>query len=232
MKRITITQSGDDGLYVPYLYGRVKDKFSYLPAKMNFERDGDRTVFALETESRYCPYVQKFTEENIADVISVGYKYRYFAERLHLPLLTEYEKRLLLTALSAADLKEDRVLVVRQLKGFEQYCLDGLFRFRLRDLKNRWDEIIQYVPSDFGKQSLEGFIGFLAEDGEGKIYLKGGKVYDEKYRVMNKSALTGQSSVIGEILLCGAERVYCFGETDEETKEFLEKFYKEKAVFC
>ena len=232
MKRITITQSGYDGLYMSYLYGRVKDKFSYLPAKMDLEKDGDTTVFALETEKKYCPYVQKFAEENIADVIAVGYKYRYFSERLRLPLLSDKEKRLLLTALSAADLKEDRALIARRLRGFESYCLDGLFRFRLQDLKKRWDEIIEYVPSDFGKQSLEGFIGFLAEDGSGKVYVKSGKAYDERYRVLNKSALTGESSVIGEILLYGAERVYCFGETDGETEEFLTKFYKEKAVFC
>ena len=59
-----------------------------------------------------------------------------------------------------------------------------------------------------------------------------GKVYDEEYRVLSKSALTGAESPIGEILLGGAERVYCFGEQDAQTSAFLEKYYGENAVFC
>jgi len=225
-------QSGFDGLYMSYLYGKVKEKFSYLPSKIDLEKEGDTTVVAFETEKKYCPYVRKFTEENIADIIAVGYKYQYFQKRLTLPLLNEEEKRLLFTALAAADLKEDRTIVAEALCGAEKYCLDGFFHFRLQELKRRWDGIAEYIPTDFGKQSLEGFVGFLVEDGEGKIFLKDGKAYDETYRVLSKSALTGKSSLIGEILLLGAERVYCFGKADRETEAFLRKYYKGKAIFC
>lgn len=232
MEKITITQSGFDGLYMSYLYGKVKDKFSYLPSSAELQKSGDTTVLDFQTEKRYCPYVRKFAEEHISDVIAVGYKYCFFKEKLHLPLLKDGEKRLLYTALAAADLKEDRAIVSRVVKGFEQYCLDGVFHFRLRDLKKRWEEIAEYISSDFGTQSLDGFIGFLVSDGVGKMYLKDGKAYDERFHLLTKSALTGKRSLIGEVLLCGAERVYCFGETDGETRSFLEKFYKEKAVFC
>lgn len=232
MERITITQSGLDRDYISYLYGKVREKFSYLPSKMNLEKSSDRTVFAFETEKRYCPYVRRFTEESIADVIAVGYKYAYFQNKLTLPLLDEEEKRLLFTALAAADLKDDCAIVADKIKGFEEYCIDGVFRFRLKELQKRWDGIAEYIPTEFGKQSLEGFVGFLVEDGEGKIYLKDGKAYDESYRVLSKSVLTGKRSLIGEVLLSGAERVYCFGAVDDDTEKFLLKYYKEKAVFC
>ena len=58
------------------------------------------------------------------------------------------------------------------------------------------------------------------------------KVYDEEYRPLRKSLLTGVESPIGEILLGGAERVYCFGEVERDIRLFLEKYYGEKAVFC
>ena len=83
-----------------------------------------------------------------------------------------------------------------------------------------------------GEGATDGFIEFLAEDGEGKIFLKDGKVYDEEYRPLNRSLLTGVESSIGEILLSGAERVYCFGEVDGDTAAFLRKYYGEKAIFC
>lgn len=232
MEKITITQSGFDGLYMSYLYGKVKEKFSYLPANAELQKNGDTTTLDFQTEKRYCPYVRKYAEENISDVVAVGYKYSFFKERLRLPLLSETEQSLLFTALAAADLKEDRAIVSRAFKGFDAYSLDGVYHFRLRDLKKRWEEIADYISSDFGPQSLDGFIGFLVSDGVGKAYIKDGKAYDEKYRVLTRSTLTGNRSLIGEILLCGVERVYCFGNVDSATVDFLKKFYKEKAVFC
>lgn len=232
MEEITITQNGFDSLYMSYLYGKVKERFSFLPAEFDFQKDGDGATIACKTDRAYCPYVRRYAEENMADVIAVGYKYAFFEKRLTLPLLTKAQKRVLLTSLVAADLKEDRAYVLRRLCGAESYSLDGVFHFRLRELKRRWEEIADYVPADMGTAALDGFLGFLVEDGEGKIFLKGGRVYDENYRPLSRSTLTGESSAIGEILLGGAERVYCFGETDGDTRAFLKKYYAEKATFC
>jgi hypothetical protein len=107
-----------------------------------------------------------------------------------------------------------------------------MFHFRLQELQKRWDGIVDYIPTDMGESAMDGFIEFLIEDGEGKLYVKDGKVYGEDYRPLSKSLLTGLESPIGEILLGGAQQVYCFGEVDKETKAFLDKYYGEKAVFC
>ena len=232
MEEITITQNGFDGLYMSYLYGKVRERFSFLPSECGLEKHGDCTELAFKTEREYCPYVRKFAEEHIADIIAVGYKYAYFDKRLALPLLTGKKRRMLLTAIVAADYKEDRAYVARRLRGAERYCIDGTFHFRLQELKKRWDGIVDYIPADMGESALDGFLEFLAEDGEGKLFLKNGKVYDEEYRPLSKSLLTGVESPIGEILLGGAERVYCFGDVDGETRAFLQKYYGENTVFC
>ena len=227
-----ITQNGFDCLYMSYLFGKVRERFSFLPSVCDIQKLGDRTEIAFKTEREYCPYVRKYTEEHIADVLAVGYKYAYFEKRLALPLLTKPQRRLLLTALIAADYKEDRTFIVRRIRGFENYCLDGLFHFRLQDLKKRWEEIIDYIPTDMGEVGIESFISYLIEDGEGKVFLKNGKLYDEDYRQLSRSLLTGVEWTVGEILLSGAAQVYCFGETDEETKAFLKNYYGDKAFFC
>ncbi len=232
VEEITITQNGFNGLYMSYLFGKVRERFSFLPATCDMARRGDSTEIAFKTEPAYCPYVRKFTEENIADILAVGYKYAFFDGRLPLPLLGEAQRRLLLTALVAADYHEDRAYILRRVRGYTQYCIDGLFHFRLQELKGRWKEIADYIPADMGEISTEGFLSFLAEDGEGKIFLKNGRVYDGEYRRLSRSTLTGKEWAIGEILLSGAEQVYCFGETEEETKGFLKKYYGEKVFFC
>ncbi len=203
-----------------------------MPATCDMARTGDCTQIAFKTEPAYCPYVRKFTEEHIADVLAVGYKYAFFDRRLPLPLLTKEQRKLLLTALVAADYREDRAYILRRVRGHTQYCIDGMFYFRLQELKGRWEEIADYIPADVGEISAEGFLSFLAEDGDGKIFLKNGKAYDEEYRRLSRSALTGKEWTIGEIILSGAEEVYCFGETEEETKAFLKKYYGEKVFFC
>lgn len=232
MEEITITQNGFETLYMSYLYGKVKERFSFLPSICNLQKEGECTSIAVKAERAYCPYVRRFAEEHIADVLAVGYKYEYFRSRLPLPVLTPQQRRVLLTGLVAADYKEDRAYIQRRLRGFSSYCLDGFFHFRLQELKKRWEGIAEYVPTDMGERAADGFLEFLAEDGEGKLFIKAGKVYDEEYRPLTRSLLTGVGSVIGEILLGGAGRVYCFGETDGETRAFLEKYYKEKTVFC
>lgn len=232
MEEITITQNGFDGLYMSYLYGKVKERFDFLPSVCRLDRQEDRAKIEFKTEREYGPYVRKFAEDTIADVIAIGYKYRYFERVIRVPLLPALERRRFLTALVAADYKEDKAYIAKRIKGFENYCLEGLYHFRLQELKKRWEGIVEYIPVEMGQESLDGFFEFLVEDGEGKVFVKDGRVYGEDYRVLTRSLLTGVGSTLGEILLSGAERVYCFGETETATKRFLEKYYGEKAVFC
>ena len=232
VEKITITQSGFQNEYIDYLQNKVQERFSFLPSSCDLTKEGDGCRLEFQTESAYCPYVRKFAEENIADIIAIGYKYAYFQKRLFLPMLSPERKRLLFTALVAADYREDRAYALKRLRGDTSYCLDGVFHFRLQELTRRWESVADYVSPDLGERELEGFLGFLTEDGVGKIYLKDGKVYDEDYHVLSKSKLTGEESAVGEILLGNAERVYCFGETPEKTALFLKKYYGGKAVFC
>lgn len=215
-----------------YLYGKVTDKFSFLPTDCGLENDGDRTTLVFLSEKKYCPYIRKYTEENIADVIAVGYKYQYFDRNLFLPLLNAAERDILLTALVAADFIEDREYIRKQIRGFEEYCIDGVFNFRLGDLRMRWRGIAEYIPAEFASSSLESFLDFLIGESSGKVFLKDGRLYDEDYRVLNKSALIGKATPVREILLSGADNIYCFGAPDAQAKEFLKKYYKEKVVFC
>ena len=232
VEEITITQNGFPSQYMSYLFTKVKERFSFLPAEFDFHGDGNATQIECKTERAYCSYVRRYAEEHIADVIAIGYKYAYFENKLRLPLLDAKKKRLLFTALVSADYREDKSFIMRRLRGNAQYCLDGVFHFRLQELKGRWEDIASYVPTDMTESALDGFLGFLVDDGDSKVFVKDNKVYDENYRELSKSALTGEQSIIGEILLGGAERVYFFGEVSQDVQKFLKKYYAEKATFC
>ncbi len=226
-----ITQNGFDGLYASYLYQALKTKFSFLPSKCDLRRQGDGAELTFATEKAYLPYVRKFAEERMADVVAIGYKYAFLSARLPLCGVGAKQRRLLLTAIVAADFREDRAYALRRIRGWEKYSLDGIFHFRMQALRRRWEEIADCVPVGMGEGGAADFLAFVVEDGEGKVYLKKGRAYDGEYRPLCRSLLTGVASPIGEILLSGAEQVYCFGEVEAETRAFLQKYYEKNAFF-
>ena len=235
MEKITITQNythNSEISYVYYLYKKLKSRFELFSSECEFEKGDGEERLIFGGEKGLFPHLQKFACEHISDVLSIGYKYEFFQKNLSLPLLDEDEKFLLYVALVSADYHEDKRYVSRRLGEFSVCSLDGTYNFRLNELKERWREIVECIPSDFGRYSLEGFLEYLISENEGKVYVKDGKVYDGNYRLVEKSELFGGKSVIADILLCGGDLVYCFGETDLKTKDFLKKYYKEKAIFC
>jgi hypothetical protein len=232
VEKITVTERGENLSFMSYLHAKMLDKFSFLPKGCKVEERGERSSLVLVAEKKYCPYIRKFAEYNIAEVIAVGYKHRFFKRALHLPMLSEEEKETLYASLVAADLAEDTEYIRHRLCGEREYCIDGTFHFKLGALKERWEKIISYIPPEFTSDTLISFVEFLVEEGGGKVFLKGDDVYDEEYRLLTRSSLIGKPSQKNEVLLSGAGEVYCFGSVDEKTAVFLKKYYKEKAVFC
>ena len=146
-------------------------------------------------------------------------------------MLSAEEKTILLAALTAADYRDDYAHIFSRVKGYREYVIDGVFNFRLNDLKERWADVSAYISPEFNGAYLESFLSFLIDEGQGKAYLKDGKVYDGDYRVSEKSKLFGEYSVIGELILTGAKKILCYDEPAEDVGRFLHKYYKENAVF-
>ncbi len=216
---------------MPYLFKRLSDRFNDLVdfSKINLE---DRETIALKTDKKYSAMLRNFTEDNIADTLSIGYKYKFFKNKLNLPYLDKKEKEILYYSLVSADLEEDKSYIRYHLHGLENYFLDGIYSFRLRSLTDRWNKITEYIPLEFSVSSLDSFMNFVTEEGVNKVFLKKGKVYDENYNVLKKTLLCGEYSPVGEIILAKTESVYAFDTPEHDTMMFLKKYYSEKLFFC
>ena len=235
VEKLTVAQNAKKGrsdLYIQYLYNRLKNLLGASNAGVELLEEKGGFCLVFKGTDSWLAQMRQLANDYIADILVVGYKYEFFKERLALPLLSSEEKFLLYSALVSADYKEDKRYASRRLGAFEDCSIDGVYNFRLAELKGRWQEVLEYIPADFGKYELEGFVDYIVSENDGKAYLKEGKVYDENYREQQKSELLGKRSLIAEVLLSGAGSVYCFGKVDEETGAFLRKYYKEKAVFC
>ena len=235
VEKLVVEQNAVKGranLYIQYLYNRLKPLIESSISAVELLEEKDSFCLVFEGSSAWLAQMRQLATEHISDVLAIGYKYDFFKSHLALPLLSKEERFLLYSALVSADYKEDKRYASRRLGAFEDCSIDGVYNFRLAELRNRWQEVLEYIPTDFGKYELEGFVDYIVSENDGKAYLKDGKVYDENYRELKKSELLGEKSLISEVLLSGAGSVYCFGKVDVATGEFLRKYYKEKVVFC
>lgn len=231
VEKIRVSKNGTPDECIAYVSEKVSGRYAALPCVAGICGKGGRTSVEFSTEKLYEPYVRGETASAVAEVLAVWYKYRFFENLLPLPALEKEERELLLTALVAADFNTDKEYVKTRLSGLDEYLLDGVFLFRMQELKKSWERIASYVPAAFSQGALRSFLEFLVSEGQGRVFLQGEEAYDEEYRPLKKSALTGEYSAPKEILLSSAKLVYCFGEQSEKTREFLKKYFPETTFF-
>ncbi len=190
---------------------------------------GERAVLRLCLKAD-SPDFRAFLREKIAEILGIGYKYRFLRDRISV-CLSRRETKLLCAALIAADLDGDKAYIRQKLGSGEEYSIDGFYSFRLTALREKWQKIVDYVPSGFSVRDLKQFCDFLVGESRRKIYVKGNAVFGENFAPLRRSRLLGEDDIETEIMLADAGFVYCLGRVEDSVSDFLQKYYAERAVF-
>lgn len=229
MDEITVSEGADKSFYISYLYNCAAGVVAGADGTQELILGDERAV--LKIRVRRCEAeLRASLREKIAEVIGIGYKYRFLKERLRV-CLSVREKKLLCAALIAADLDGDKAYIRGKLQGCSEYSIDGIYAFRLAPLKEKWEKILAYIPVGFSSPDLKKFCDFLVGESCKKIYVKGNTVFGENFTPLKKSRLTGEEDTETEIVLADAGFVYCLGRVEESVGDFLQKYYAERAVF-
>ena len=236
MSELKITESGLKNKNILYIYSSLNEFISGLNFNSNILNGKNRCELVIDVP---CGYMDAFLVEvidKIADIIAINYKYSFFKRNIKLKGLSESEQELLLTALIAADIEEDKRYIVKRLKLFKEFCIDGIFNFRMKPLKEKWVEICGYIPSNFQKGQLKDFVTYLIKDKCGKrVYVENLTVYDKKYTPLKRRELlfndSGNLSIVKEILLSGAGEVELASRVDSENEKYIKEFYGSKVYF-
>ncbi|MBO7214055.1 MAG: hypothetical protein J6V66_01010 [Clostridia bacterium] len=196
----------------------------------------NRYELIFEVPSEYRSLLNSEVEDKIADVIAINYKYSYFKNNSNLSGLKPVERELLLTSLIAADIEEDKKYVVKKLKSFSEYALDGIFNFRMKALKEKWNDILSYIPAGFQSSQVRDFIIYLIKDKMGKrVYSDEGSVYDKRYNILKRRELlsgdSGEISIVKEILLSGAGEVELASPLPKVDEEYIKELYGDRVRF-
>ena len=226
MEHLLLTEHGGNEPYIAYLYNQL------LPAAMERGGTGELCFCGGRALIRLCAErgLKARAADAVAEVVCIGYKSRFLAERLAVSM-PRRERRLMIAALIAADLKTDAAYVKTLLPAGEELAVDGLWHFRLAALKEKWARIVRYIPASFGVADLKKFCAYLAGESSAKIYLKGSVVYGEDFLPRRKSRLMGEEDAATEIVLSDAGLILCLGDVENGVGDFLQKYYAERAIF-
>ena len=210
--------------FLAYLYSGVSGAQGVDRAELDVS--GERAVCRVFAEGLALPVLL----ERMTEIVAVGYKYRFLDGCVRVGL-GERERALLLSALIAADLEGDRQYILPRLASEKEYCLDGLFAFRMGELREKWERIAAYIPEEFSKRDLINFSTFLVQESRRTVYLKESEVYGENFRRLRLSRLTGRECAEREIVLADAGYVKCLGGVSDGMGEFLKNYYAGRTVF-
>lgn len=229
MEEIIISDKVVNTAFITYLYNALLDVVSSAGGREELVFPEGRCAVLLSVDVQD-GWLKERIKERIAEVIAIGYKYRFLEKKLS-ACLSMKEKRLLCAALIAADLESDKAYIRQKTEFAEEYCIDGIYAFRLTSLQAKWSKILSYVPEGFTSVDLKKFCDYLVGESKRKIYVKGNCVYGEDFSPLRRSRLFGEENLETEIILSDAGYVYCFGDVDDSLCDFLQKYYAERAVF-
>lgn len=235
MKSITVTDNFKAYENSIYIYSSLGDVFLNTGSKVTEKIFGDRIHITVEADERYFKVVKAEIEDRIADIITINYKSKYIKPQIRPIGLNEKERELLLSAIISADLEDDKRYVLRKMDGMENYTIDGIMHFRLKPLKEKWDEVVSYIPKGFKPTELKEFMTYLLnEKKESKAYITKQKVYDNKFKRLNRSILLGEEDlkIVKEIILSCSTAIELDGEIPKEDEYYLKEYYGNRINFC
>ena len=216
-----------------YIYQTLRGHVLAAGGTAEVGDSGGRSYFAASIPGDKAKNFRPLLEDKLADVIAVNYKYDYFKRYIRVSGLKAVEYELLLSALIAADLDEDKRYAKTRLSG-PVYALDGAFNFTMKPLTEKWRDVVSYIPTYFAPDQLKDFIGYIvAEKKGGRVYAMGNRVYDLHYNLLRRACLTGGNDcgVIKEIILSSSGEVELGAPIPETDEYYLKQFFGDKIFF-
>ena len=226
------TESAARRKNVEYLYKTLHRSVNMAGGKAQILGDGKRCEFVATVPESSSDFIRRGLVDKVADIIAVNYKYEYFKRTIKPAGLKELEYDLLLSALIAADIEEDKRFIIANLA--EPYAIDGSFVFSMKPLKKKWSEVACYVPSYFCYEQLKDFVSYIVEEKSNRrVYVAGNGVFDGRYNKLIRADLCGggEINVVKEIILSSSGEVELDCKLSEKEEYYLKDFFGDKIFF-
>lgn len=233
MVQIRITEKDFNQENLLYIQTGIGEFLSNAGCSVYLCSHSGRATLTVNCSECYSEVVRGEIADKAAEIISIKYKYEYFKKQLLIGGLSETEKEILIAGLIAADLEEDKKYSFERLKCFKEIAIDGIFNFRLKPLKRKWQDVVSYIPTCFLNTQLKDFLTYLLENKTRRVYVDNGRVYDSHFRRLKRSNLLDgeEVKILREIILSNCGEVELSGEIPKDDERYLKEYYADKLYF-
>ncbi len=204
MKKIVISENAKSVNNLKYIERSLYEILSKCASYVNTDVDDKRAMLTVESAEGYYEIIKSEIFDKVSDVLAVYYKYKFFNERIITDCLNEREREILLTGIVSADLALDKRYTYKKLCDFNDLSIDGFYNFRMKILKEKWEEIVSFFPTNFTADELKEFITYLSKESDEEVYVDGNFAFDKSYNVLRKSELITKNNeidILQEIIL-------------------------------
>jgi hypothetical protein len=236
MSFIRVTDGNGSEVNMFYLYNQINSMVTRLGGKVEINCGDKINVLAINIDKSYIGYIRAQIEEKIADIISVNYKYKFFKEKILVKGLTPFQRELLLDALICADYEEDKRYVAIKMSRCREYSINGTFNFRMTPLKNKWKEIVTFIPQFFTESELRDFIIYIVREKKNKkVYIENKSVYDNNFNKLQRVLLTDEDMIEGkiirEVILSCCGEVELNDKISQTDEKYLKEYFGDRIIF-
>lgn len=233
MTSITVTENQLQEENLLYVQSSSAELFTHAGCSARLNHIDGRSLLTVNCPEYYSDLIRAELVDRVAEIITIKYKSNYFEKNLKVGGLSSNEKQILYASLIAADLEDDKKYAKDRLLNSKEIAVDGVFNFRLKPLKRKWQEVAECVPQCFLNSQLKEFISYLLENKRKCVFIDQGKVYDWHYRRLNRSSLLSGEKVkiVREVLLSNCGQIDINGKIPEEDEFYLKEYYCDKISF-
>ena len=233
MINISITENELSEENLLYVQSAVSEVAFHAGCSISENKNCGRAKLSINCPEYYSDIIRTEIADTVAEIIAIKYKYEFFKKNLHVGGLSKVEKEILFTSLIAADLEDDKKYAYERIKTYQEIAVDGIFNFRLKPLKKKWQDVVGCVPSCFLNTQLKEFITYLLENKKKRVYVDGGRVYDSHYRRLKRTSLLDceKVKIVREVLLSNCGEVELNGAIPKEDEYYLKEYYTDKIIF-
>ncbi len=232
MTILNITEKRINESNLRYVISSLSDFAKSAGCEFDISSLEQRSVLTVKCPEYFQEIIKTETLIKVAEVIVVNYKYNFFNKEVAASGLSKTFREILLVALIAADLDEDKKYCYEKIKDLDELAIDGIYNFRLKPLRKKWREISEYVPSAFFNSELKDFITFLLENRRRPVYVENGSVYDSHYRILKRTELLPDKdfSLLKELILSNCGEIHILGDLPKEEEKLIREYYCDKIV--
>lgn len=157
MQELVLNTTKRDSHFLNYIYDRIARPIESVGGICTIYEFEDKITLGVVVSDECFSSVNKAAKSAVAEVLAIGYKNRFLKERIDIDT-SSLAGRLLLDTMCIFDSNYDTKVIRKNILEIVNLNLEGCYNFRLKEIKDKWLEIVELSNNHSAYFNEEGAI--------------------------------------------------------------------------